>query len=105
MSTDYSFFQNLATEVVIPKDGILSRTLYSDAKLKAIIFGFDTGQELSKHTAASAAIIHIVKGEGHLTFGDVSTDVSAGAWVHMQPRLEHSVFATTPLTMLLIMIN
>jgi quercetin dioxygenase-like cupin family protein len=105
MSTDYTFFKNLAVEVDIPKDGILSRTLYSDDKLKVIIFGFDKGQELSKHTAASAAVVHILKGEAHLAFGDVSTDVAEGAWVHMQPQLEHAIYAKTPVTMLLLMIE
>ena len=105
MNTDYTFFKNIVGEVDIPKNGILSRTLFSDSHLKVIVFGFDQGQELSKHTAGSAAVIHILKGEAHLAFGDVSTDVSEGAWVHMKPRLEHAVFAKTPMTMLLLMIE
>lgn len=105
MNTDYFFLEDVAKEVEIPKDGILSRTVYSDSQIKVIIFGFDTGQELSKHTASSAAMIHILKGEARLTLGEVSMDVAAGAWAHMTPRLEHAVLAKTPLIMLLLILQ
>ena len=32
----------------IPSDGILSRTVYNDGQVKAVVFGFDAGQELSR---------------------------------------------------------
>ena len=50
--TDYTLIRNLAGEVTIPDNGILSRTLFADDELKAVIFGFDVGQELSEHAAA-----------------------------------------------------
>lgn len=101
MNTEHFFLADITKEVEIPKDGILSRTVYADAQIKVIIFGFDTGQELSKHTASTAAMIHILKGEAHLTLGEASMDVAAGAWAHMPPRLEHAILAKTPLVMLL----
>jgi hypothetical protein len=30
-------------------------------------------------------------------------DASAGSWVHMPPRLPHSLYAKTPVIMLLLM--
>ena len=47
----YTFFADLAAEVQIPADGILSRTLYNDDRLKVVLFAFAEGQELSAHTA------------------------------------------------------
>jgi len=35
-----------------PADGILSRTIYQDDKLKAVAFGFGQSQELSEHTGS-----------------------------------------------------
>jgi len=93
----------VATE--IPPDSILSRTLFEDDQVKVILFGFAEGQELSEHTASMAAILHFVKGDAHLTLGGQSMDVKAGAWVHMQPQLPHSIMAQTPVIMLLMLLK
>src|SRR5439155_10024079 len=50
-----------------PADSIVSRSLYGDDQVKAVLFTFAPGQELSEHTAGSAAIIHILQGEAELT--------------------------------------
>ena len=101
----YAFVGDLASEVQIPKDGITSRTLYNGDDVKVILFGFDSGQELSEHTASMPAIIHILQGEGRLTLGEAEQDVTPGVWAHMPANLPHSVFAKTPLVMLLTMIK
>jgi quercetin dioxygenase-like cupin family protein len=105
MNPNYLFTESVLNEVDIPKDGILSRTLYADEQIKIIVFGFDTGQELSKHTSSGAAMLHIIKGEATLTLGEDVKDVHEGAWARMAPRLEHAIFAKTPVVMLLYMIQ
>lgn len=106
MTSPYTLIENLAGLVEsIQPESIISRTFYSDDRLKAILFAFDTGQELSEHTSSQAAMIHIVQGEAAVTLGDDRYDLSAGAWVHMTPRLKHSVYAKTPLVMLLLMVG
>lgn len=89
----------------IQSESIVSRTYYKNDQLKAILFGFDTGQELSEHTASQAAIIQIIKGEATVTLGNDQHELSAGAWIHMPPRLKHSIVAKTPLKMLLLMLG
>ena len=104
MNPDYTYIADLAKQVDIPVDGILSRTLYSDEEVRVVLFGFGAGQELSEHTASTPAILHIVQGEARLTLGDDSLEARAGAWVHMPPELRHSVFAKTPVVMLLLLL-
>jgi hypothetical protein len=41
---------DLAKEVQPPDKGVLSRTLFNDGRLKAVLFGFDRGEELSPST-------------------------------------------------------
>ena len=42
MNKNYTYIEDLHNEIgEIPTNGIISRTLYSDDKLKAILFGFD----------------------------------------------------------------
>jgi quercetin dioxygenase-like cupin family protein len=86
-------------------DSILSRTLYGDDSLKAILFEFAVGQELSEHTASMPAIIFIISGEATLTLGPDTHEVKAGAWAQMQAKLPHSILAHTPVVMLLLMLK
>lgn len=102
---DYQFIADLNAEVEIPKDGITSRAMHADANTRAVLFAFDAGQELSEHTASMPAIIHILKGEAKLTFGSDAFEAGPGAWAYMPAHLPHSVFAKTPVVMLLTMLK
>lgn len=105
METDYKHIADLAACIDIPQDGVLSRVLHKDGHLNAVIFGFDAGQELSEHTASMPAIIQIVKGEARLTLGEDVFDAHAGTWAHMPANLKHSIYANTPVVMLLLMLK
>lgn len=105
MSLPFSLIKNLATALEIPKDGTLSRTVFQDEQIKAVLFGFDAGQELSEHTASLPAIIQIISGQASLTLGSETLEVQAGAWVHMEAKLPHAIRATSPLVMLLVMLK
>jgi quercetin dioxygenase-like cupin family protein len=106
MSNLYTFIPNvedLAGE--IKPDSITSRNFYKGEGLNAILFAFDTGQELSEHTSSKTAIIQIIKGKGRVTLGDEAHQVEAGAWIHMAANLKHSVLAETELIMILLMFD
>lgn len=106
MNSTYTWLENLNTLIPdITPDSIISRTIYGDEHLKAILFGFDAGQELSEHTASQSAIIHILNGEAAITLDGDRYEAQAGAWIHMPPQLRHSIQAKTPLIMLLLMMK
>jgi quercetin dioxygenase-like cupin family protein len=106
MSQSYQFIANLAQEIPgIPDDSIISRTFYADNQVKAILFGFAPGQELSEHTASSPAILYFISGEASLTLGSDPQEAQPGTWVHMPANLPHSIRAKTPTAMLLIMLH
>jgi quercetin dioxygenase-like cupin family protein len=101
----YAYTADLATLIPeIPPDSILSRTFYEDEQLKAIVFAFAAGQELSEHTASHPAI-HILRGEADLTLGGDSKAGVPGTWIHMAAHLPHTVVARTPVIMLLLMLK
>ncbi|WP_238625927.1 cupin domain-containing protein [Aggregatilinea lenta] len=103
-SAPYIHFASLAGSIPeITPDTIVSRTLYTDDKVKVIVFGFAAGQELSEHTASMPAVIHILRGEADVTVGGDVLDGRPGLWVHMTPRLSHSIVARTDMVMLLLM--
>ena len=105
-STTYTYFPNLTDLVTeIPKDSIVSRTIYKDEKTKAVLFGFATGQELSEHTASTPAVIQILSGECRLILGEDVMEAKAGAWVYMPAQMPHSLLARTEVTMLLLLMH
>jgi len=89
----------------IPADSIVSRTLYGDEQIKAVLFGFAAGQELSEHTAATPAVLHILRGEADLTLAGERRVAGPGTWVRMPARLPHALVARTELVMLLLLLK
>jgi quercetin dioxygenase-like cupin family protein len=60
---------------------------------------------LSEHTASQTAIIHVLSGEGTLTLDDDVKELRPGTWVRMPAGLKHSLTATTPLKMTLLLVK
>ena len=105
MSESYMHILDLAQEVEPPEDGVFTRTLLNDDDVKVVIFGFAAGEELSEHTASMPAILHVIQGEAGLTLGEESVPAQPGTWIHMAAGLKHSVQASTPLIMLLLLLK
>lgn len=103
--TAYTHFLDLAKEAEPPADGIMSRTVFQDDKIKAVVFGFGRGQELSEHTAAKPAMLFFVKGEASVGLGDDTQQAQAGTWIHMPAGLKHSIEAKSPVVMLLVLMK
>jgi quercetin dioxygenase-like cupin family protein len=106
MEHQYNFIKNIQEEVLeIPPDSIISRTVHQDESVKVVLFGFAPGQELSDHTAAFPAIIHILDGESRLTLANESIEASGGSWTWMPANMPHSVYAKTQVKMLLLLLR
>lgn len=104
--SDYKLVENLHRLVgEIEEGAIVSKTFLRAGGLKAIAFGFATGQELSEHTASVPAILQIVEGEATVTLGEDHFELGAGAWAYMPARLPHGIWAKTPVKMLLLMLE
>jgi quercetin dioxygenase-like cupin family protein len=105
MTTNYTHFLDLVKEAEPPADGILSRTVFQDDRIKAVVFGFGQSGELSEHTAAKPVMLYFVKGEATLGLGDDVRDAQAGTWIHLPANMKHSIRAKTPVVMLLVLLK
>jgi quercetin dioxygenase-like cupin family protein len=104
--SEFTLLQDLTTMVSeVPEDSILSRTVYDGDDVRAVLFRFAAGQELSEHTASMPAVLHFISGEATLTLGGEPASAQAGTWVRMPAKMAHSIHATTPLTMLLLLLK
>lgn len=104
MASAYHLIPDLLEEAQVPSEGILSRTLHSEGGVKTVLFAFDTGQELSEHTAARPAILQILSGQGRLKLGEDEQEAKPGGWVYMPAGLVHAIRAESPLVMLLTLL-
>ncbi len=100
----YTLFPDLAAEAPIPARGILSQTLSNEGGVEFLLFGFAAGEQLSEHTSARPAILHILEGEGELTAGPDAFPAKPGTWLRMEARLPHSLVARTPMLMALYLL-
>ena len=106
MENKYQAIQVLQDEIEqIPSDSIVSKTIQNNEHIKSVIFGFASGQELSEHTAAIPAIIHVLQGEFQIQLGNDQLSAQPGTYIYMDPKIPHSIKAKQPSKMLLILIK
>ena len=98
---DYTLTENLRSAIEIQKDSIVSKTVFASEHTKVVLMALDTGQELSEHTAAMPALIHLLEGTAEVSLGEDVHRLEAGAWVHMPANLRHAVKAVAPTVLLL----
>ncbi|AMV36922.1 cupin domain-containing protein [Planctomyces sp. SH-PL62] len=103
MSAAYLHIADLCREAQPPENGILSRTIYQDDRIKAVLFGFAAGQELSEHTASTPATLQFLSGEATLLLGEDEKPAGPGTFVQMGAGLKHAIHAKTPTVMLLLL--
>lgn len=103
MGLSYGFHSTVQELVTFHPDSIVSRTIFEDETVKAVLFGFAAKQSLSEHISSRAAMIHIVSGDAQLTLGDDTYEVQDSAWVQIPPHLPRSVVDKTETVMLLML--
>lgn len=87
------FFPDLAAEATAVARGIHSQTISKGDGVEVVLFSLAAGEELSEHTSARPAIVHVLRGTGRLTVADDGWDVAPGAWLRMPARTPHAIVA------------
>lgn len=104
MSQPVLLFPDLAAEAPHVVRGIHSQTLYDGPDLRLVLFAFAPGEELSEHTAARPAVVHVLDGDGDAVVGGEPFALGPGTWFRMPARTPHSILARTPLRMALYLL-
>jgi quercetin dioxygenase-like cupin family protein len=104
MSDAALFLADLAAGAPHVPRGIHSQTLYDGPDLRLVLFAFAPGEELSEHTAARPAVVHVLDGEGDAVVGGAPHELSAGTWFRMPAGMPHSIRARTPLRVALYLL-
>ncbi|MBT3224152.1 MAG: cupin domain-containing protein, partial [Proteobacteria bacterium] len=94
----------LAQLVDYATGAIVSRTLEKTPGGTLTVFAFDTGEELSEHTAPFNAYITVLDGSAELTIGGQVVNTAKGETVLMPADVPHAVRAVERFKMLLMMV-
>ena len=81
----------------MPRRGIHSQTLSDEHGIELVLFAMAPGEQLSEHTSARPAIIHVLSGTGELTVDGDGHDVQPGSWMRMAARTPHALVAASAL--------
>lgn len=101
----HTTIDNAADAVAIQAGAVVSKVVYRDEEIDVTVFGFDTGEGLTEHTAARPAIIQVLTGRLLFTVEGDERQVVPGAWLHMSPGMPHSLVAEEPTIMLLTLLH
>lgn len=100
----YTFYPDITAEASVPQRGIHSQTLSAADGVELVLFALAPGEQLSEHSAARPAIVHVLAGDGDLVVaGDVHPLV-AGSWLRMAARTPHALTARTALVFALYLL-
>ena len=100
----HQFIADLTAEAPIPERGILSQTLSDQDGVRLVLFSFAPGEELSEHTAARPAIVHILSGDAEVVADGQPYPAGAGSWLRMAVGTPHAIRATTRMVMALYLL-
>jgi len=96
---------NLAEMVSYQVGSVVSRQITKAEAGNVTLFAFDTGQELSEHTAPFDALVLVVEGEAEVIISGKSFPMKSGEAIIMPANDPHAVKATGQFKMLLTMIR
>jgi quercetin dioxygenase-like cupin family protein len=93
-------------DLVSYQDGaVISRIIVKREAGNVTLFAFDTGQELSEHTAPYDALVQVLDGEAAITVAGRPYRVRAGEMILMPAHQPHALKAVSRFKMLLTMIR
>jgi quercetin dioxygenase-like cupin family protein len=95
----------VSDQIEIQDDAIVSKVLVKDGPVRVVLFGFDTGQELTEHTASLPVVIQVVSGSFTVTASGERQRITSESWLALEPGEPHSVVAEEPSLLLLTMIR
>jgi quercetin dioxygenase-like cupin family protein len=102
--TDRTLLSDVTASLEIPEEGVLSKVLYRDDRIRVVGFAFDAGQELTEHTAAVPVIIQVISGRFRFDAEGEAAEIGPDSWMHLGAAVPHSVIALEPSRLLLTLL-
>ncbi len=96
---------DLGALIEVNEDATVSRTVLKAEGTRIVLFSFDSGQELTEHTAAMPVLLQVIDGALDVAADGATVELLPGGVIHLPARMPHSVLATRPSRMVLTMLD
>lgn len=100
-----TYLSDVAQLVEVATESTVSRTVLKGEGARLVVFSFDTGQELSEHTAAVPVLLQTLDGSLEVTASGQTVTLAPGDVIHLPSRVPHSVVALAASRLLLTMLD
>jgi quercetin dioxygenase-like cupin family protein len=101
----HTLIPDLPGRAEMPEQGTLSRVLHDDGRLRLVLFAFDSGQELTEHTASVPGVLQVISGRFRVSAGGDTFAMGPEAWLLLDAHEPHSLLALEPARLLLTMLQ
>ncbi|CAM2942824.1 cupin domain-containing protein [Actinomyces slackii] len=102
------FCLDLAQNLPVSQEATTSRVVINNDLLRTVIFTFDAGQLLTKHSSPRAVVVTVLEGEMDFSIGDEqerTERMRAGDVLYLAPHEPHALTAATACRMQLVMVD
>lgn len=104
-NTESPAVYSLKSHIAYAEDSVVSKQILKSAAGNITLFAFDTGQQLSEHTAPFDALFQVVDGLATVHIAGQPYELQEGEYIILPANIPHAVFAKTAFKMLLTMIK
>jgi quercetin dioxygenase-like cupin family protein len=98
-------FTGTVDAIPITEAATTSRVVVDNDAARVVIFSFDTGQELTEHTATLPVVVHLLTGAMSFLVGDERHELRPGDVVYLAPNEVHALEAREPSLLSLVMVR
>jgi quercetin dioxygenase-like cupin family protein len=95
----------LAEALPVTATATTSRSLVDNERVRVVAFAFDTGEQLTEHTATMPVVVQLITGSMRFDVAGAAHHLTAGDCVFLAANEPHSLEALEPCLMSLVMIR
>jgi quercetin dioxygenase-like cupin family protein len=101
----HTVIEDISTAVDIQAGAVVSKVVCREPGANVTVFGFDSGEGLTEHQAARAAVVQVISGRLRFTADRDEMDAGPGFWLYMAPNTPHALVAAEPTVMVLTLLR
>ena len=96
---------DVVDQLPVTAQATTSRALLDTEAVRVVAFTFDTGEQLTEHTAAEPVLVQVIDGRLRFTVDGVSYELRAGDCVYLAPHAPHALEALEPTRLALVFVH
>jgi len=96
--------RNILKLIEYPKEGILSKSIFKDAKLDITLFCMAPKTDMREHTSSRQAVVQVLEGKGIFNLEGEDIVMEKGVIINMPKNALHSLKAEERTSFLLTLI-